>query len=244
MIKPELFRGRACNIEIETRSPLTLGMRVIDRRGVTERPRNALVLGEVDAQGRFDPITELVVLAPRGPQGLDTSPRGDAPGFVQVADAKTRLLPDRRGNDRINSPRNILHDPQVALQVLIPGLPEVLRVNGLARISASPALLERFVVDGKRPATGLVITVNLVFFPCARAIKRSRPWDPAVQRDRSELPSPGEILQALEASFDGVPTSRVWNARTSAASQRWLSPGPVRKPGPRARRRWWTSWTK
>ncbi len=152
---------------------------------------------------RYIEAAPFVVLATRGPQGLDTSPRGDAPGFVQVADAKTLLLPDRRGNDRIDSLRNILHDPQVALQFLIPGVPEVLRVNGEARISASPALLERFEVDGKRPATVLVITVNLVFFQCARAIKRSRLWDPAVQRDRSELPSPGEILQALEASFDG-----------------------------------------
>ncbi len=152
---------------------------------------------------RYIEASPFVVLATRGPRGLDTSPRGDAPGFVQVADAKTLLLPDRRGNDRIDSLRNILHDPQVALQFLIPGVPEVLRVNGQARISASPALCERFVVDGKRPASVLVITVNLVFFQCARAIKRSRLWDPAVQRDRSELPSPGQILQAMEASFDG-----------------------------------------
>lgn len=152
---------------------------------------------------RYIEAAPFVVLATRGPQGLDTSPRGDAPGFVQVADARTLLLPDRRGNDRIDSLRNILHDPQVALQFLIPGVPEVLRVNGEARISASPALLERFVVDGKRPATVLVITVNLVFFQCARAIKRSQLWNPATQRDRSELPSPGEILQTLEASFDG-----------------------------------------
>jgi len=152
---------------------------------------------------RYIEAAPFVVLATRGPQGLDTSPRGDAPGFVQVADPRTLLLPDRRGNDRIDSLRNILHDPQVALQFLIPGVPEVLRVNGQARISASPALRERFAVDGKWPATVLVITVNLVFFQCARAIKRSRLWDPAVQRDRSELPSPGEILQTLEASFDG-----------------------------------------
>jgi len=152
---------------------------------------------------RYIEASPFAVLATRGPNGLDTSPRGDAPGFVQVADATTLLLPDRRGNDRIDSLRNLLHDPQVALQFLIPGVPEVLRVNGTARISASPVLCERFAVEGKRPATVLVITVNLVFFQCARAIKRSRLWDPAVQRDRSELPSPGEILQALEASFDG-----------------------------------------
>ncbi len=152
---------------------------------------------------RYIEASPFVVLATRGPQGLDTSPRGDAPGFVQVADAKTLLLPDRRGNDRIDSLRNVLHDPQVALQFLIPGVPEVLRVNGQARISAAPALRERFAVDGKLPATVLVIAVNLVFFQCARAIKRSRLWAPEARRERSELPSPGQILQAMEASFDG-----------------------------------------
>jgi len=165
---------------------------------------------------RYIEAAPFVVLATRGPQGLDTSPRGDAPGFVQVADAKTLLLPDRRGNDRIDSLRNILHDPQVALQFLIPGVPEVLRVNGRARISAAPALLDRFVVDGRRPATVLVITVNLVFFQCARALKRARLWDPAAQRDRGELPSPGEILQALEASFDGAAYDAALQARQAA----------------------------
>ena len=166
---------------------------------------------------RYIEAAPFVVLATRGPQGLDTSPRGDAPGFVQVADATTLLLPDRRGNDRIDSLRNVLHDPQVALQFLIPGVPEVLRVNGTARISASPALCERFVVDGKWPATVLVITVNLVFFQCARAIKRSRLWDPAAQRDRAELPSPGAILQALEASFDGTAYDAALQARQNAS---------------------------
>ncbi|MDL5030419.1 pyridoxamine 5'-phosphate oxidase family protein [Pelomonas sp. APW6] len=165
---------------------------------------------------RYIEASPFAVLATRGPNGLDTSPRGDAPGFVQVADAKTLLMPDRRGNDRIDSLRNVLHDPQVALQFLIPGVPEVLRVNGTARISASPALCERFAVDGKLPATVLVIAVNLVFFQCARAIKRSRLWDPAVQRDRAELPSPGEILQALEASFDGEAYDAALQARQNA----------------------------
>jgi PPOX class probable FMN-dependent enzyme len=165
---------------------------------------------------RYIEASPFAVLATRGPQGLDTSPRGDAPGFVEVADAKTLLLPDRRGNDRIDSLRNVLRDPQVALQFLIPGVPEVLRVNGTARISASPVLRERFAVDGKLPATVLVITVNLVFFQCARAIKRSQLWNPAVQRDRAELPSPGEILQAMEASFDGATYDAALQARQNA----------------------------
>jgi uncharacterized protein len=144
------------------------------------------------------------VLATRGPHGLDTSPRGDAPGFVAIADDRTLLLPDRRGNQRIDSLRNIVHDPQVALLFLIPGVPEALRVNGTARISAAPALCERFVVDGKAPSSVLVIKVTSVFFQCARAIKRSALWDGTRHIDRSALPSPGLILETLSrVGIDG-----------------------------------------
>lgn len=137
------------------------------------------------------------VLATRGPHGLDTSPRGDAPGFVVIADDKTLLLPDRRGNQRIDSLRNIVHDPQVALLFLIPGVPEALRVNGSARISAARALCERLSVDGKAPSSVLVISITSVFFQCARAIKRSALWDNTRHIDRSALPSPGLILETL-----------------------------------------------
>lgn len=145
------------------------------------------------------------VLATRGPHGLDTSPRGDGPGFVQIADAKTLLLPDRRGNKRIDSLRNVLHDPGVALLFLIPGVPEALRVNGLARISTAPALLERCAHEGVLPLSVLVVEVKLVFFQCARAVKRAGLWDSAAQIDRGRLPSPGLILQTLSAdAIDGV----------------------------------------
>lgn len=117
------------------------------------------------------------VLATLGPHGLDTSPRGDAPGFVQVADEHTLLLPDRRGNQRIDSMRNLVHDPRCALLFLVPGVGEALRVNGRARISAHPALCERFAVQQSAPASVLVITVASVYFQCARAIKRSGLWD-------------------------------------------------------------------
>ncbi|MFY9510054.1 MAG: pyridoxamine 5'-phosphate oxidase family protein [Rubrivivax sp.] len=150
------------------------------------------------------------VLATRSASGrLDTSPRGDAPGFVRVLDAHTLLLPDRRGNQRIDSLRNIVHDPEVALIFLVPGIGEALRVNGRARISAAPALCAAFDVDGKPPASVLVLSVATVFFQCARAIKRSRLWDPAAQVARSALPSPGSILQTLSgngidgAAYDG-----------------------------------------
>ena len=146
------------------------------------------------------------VLATVGGHGtLDTSPRGDAPGFIHIADERTLLLPDRRGNQRIDSLRNIAADPRVALLFLIPGFGECLRVNGSARISALPALCERFAVDGKPPATVLVIRVQSVFFQCARAVKRSELWNPERHIERSALPSPGLILQTLSrVGVDGT----------------------------------------
>ena len=137
------------------------------------------------------------VLATRGPDGLDASPRGDAPGFIVVDDEKTLLLPERRGNNRIDSLRNILFDPQVGLLFLIPGIGETLRVNGRATISVDPALLDRLAVDGKAPKCVLRISVDTVYFQCARAILRSRLWQCASAGELAQLPSPGTILAAL-----------------------------------------------
>lgn len=145
------------------------------------------------------------VLATVGPDGLDASPRGDPAGFVRVQDEKTLLLPDRRGNNRIDSLKNILSDPRVALLFLLPGIGETLRVNGRASIHADPALLATFAIDGKLPRTVLKISVETVFFQCSRAILRSRLWDPAARIDRSALPSPGTILADLsQAQIDGA----------------------------------------
>lgn len=142
------------------------------------------------------------VLATVGEHGLDASPRGDAPGFVRVLDEHTLALPDRRGNQRIDSLRNIARDPRVALLLLIPGCAETLRVEGTARISALPVLCSEFAVDGRAPASVLVITVASVFFQCARAVKRAQLWHPARQPAPGTLPSVGTILQAL--SRDGI----------------------------------------
>jgi uncharacterized protein len=145
------------------------------------------------------------VLATLGPRGIDTSPRGDAPGFVTVADKHTLLLPDRRGNQRLDSLGNLVADPRCALLFLVPGVTEALRVNGSARISAHPGLRERFAVQGKLPESVLVIRVTSVYFQCARAAKRSGLWDPARQIERSRLPSPGLILQTMSAgAIDGT----------------------------------------
>jgi PPOX class probable FMN-dependent enzyme len=157
------------------------------------------------------------VLATVGELGLDTSPRGDAPGFVQVLDPHTLLLPDRRGNQRIDSLRNIARDPRVALLFLIPGAGEALRVNGRARISALPALCERLAVDGKAPTSVLVIRVHSVFFQCARAIKRSGLWSPASHLAAGTLPSPGAILECLsQDGIDGSAYDAALQARQAA----------------------------
>ena len=137
------------------------------------------------------------VLATIGPDGLDTSPRGDPPGFVQVQDQHTLLLPERRGNNRIDTLRNIVADPRVALLFLIPGAGETLRVNGRARISVAPELLERFSMQGKLPKCVLEISVVTVYFQCARAIHRSRLWEPRPEGLRPPVPSAGAIVEAL-----------------------------------------------
>jgi len=143
------------------------------------------------------------VLATSGPEGLDCSPRGDRPGFVRVADPRTLILPDRRGNNRIDSLRNVVRDPRVALLFLIPGSGTTFRVNGTAVISADPDLLDSFRVDGHAPRTALVITVEAAYFQCARAIIRARLWEPDARVDPADLPSPGAILAALTAGEVG-----------------------------------------
>ncbi|MCZ7660431.1 MAG: pyridoxamine 5'-phosphate oxidase family protein [Xanthobacteraceae bacterium] len=156
-------------------------------------------------------------LATSGPEGLDCSPRGDAPGFVRVADAKTVLIPDRRGNNRIDSLRNIVRDPRVALLFLIPGVGETLRINGRAEISVDPELLASFAVDGKAPRSVIVVRVERVYFQCARAILRAKLWDPARRVERASLPSTGTILAELsQGRVGGESYDREMPARLQA----------------------------
>ena len=145
----------------------------------------------------FVAAAPFAVLATTGPHGLDASPRGDAPGFVEIVDDRTLLMADRRGNNRIDSLRNIIADPQVALLFMIPGIGETLRVNGTAEISVDPELIARFTIDGKPPRTMLVIHVESVFFQCSRALIRAQLWNPDKQTPRSALPSTGQMLAAV-----------------------------------------------
>jgi len=150
-------------------------------------------------------VSPFVVLATGGPEGLDTSPRGDAAGFVAVEDEKTLLIPDRRGNNRVDSLRNIIANPHVALLFLIPGVGETLRVNGRAIISTAPALLGRFAVGGKAPRSVIVVHVDTVFFQCSRAVWRSKLWDRAQHIERSSLPSLGTMIEDIsQARINGA----------------------------------------
>jgi len=159
-------------------------------------------------------------LATSGPEGLDCSPRGDRPGFVRIHNERTLMLPDRRGNNRIDSLRNIVRDPRVALLFLIPGLGNTLRVNGRAHISVDPALLESFAVEEKAPRSVMVIEVETIYFQCARALVRSDLWNPARHIDPKTLPSAGQILAALTQERVGGETyDREWPGR--AAKMMW-----------------------
>jgi PPOX class probable FMN-dependent enzyme len=144
-------------------------------------------------------------LASVGPSGLDCSPRGDPVGFVQVKDEHTLLIPDRRGNNRIDTLRNILHDPRVALLFLIPGCNETIRVTGRATISLDPSLTQQFAMEGKLPRSVIVVAVEQVFYQCAKAIVRSKLWDAARHVDRKSLPTPGSILAELTEGRLGGP---------------------------------------
>jgi hypothetical protein len=135
------------------------------------------------------------VIATVGDGGLDQSPRGDAPGFVTVRDERTLVVPDRRGNNRLDTLRNIVADPRVGLLFLVPGVGEELRVRGTAVVSTDPAERARHEVRGTRPASVLVVTVERVYFQCARAIRRSRLWDSAAHVDPSTVPSAGQMTR-------------------------------------------------
>ncbi|KRA71874.1 pyridoxamine 5'-phosphate oxidase [Caulobacter sp. Root656] len=159
-----------------------------------------------------------LALATVGPEGLDCSPRGDQPGFVRIQDERTLILPDRRGNNRIDSLRNVVRDPRVALMFLIPGSGTTFRVNGRAAVSADPDLLASFAIDGKAPRTCLVVTVVEAYFQCARAIVRSGLWAAETQVDPATLPSPGAMLAAMSGdAVGGEVYDKAWPERAAAS---------------------------
>jgi hypothetical protein len=163
------------------------------------------VLDHVSADyGAFIKAAPFVILSTSGPEGLDCSPRGDPAGFVRIHDAKTLMIPDRRGNNRVDSLRNIVRDPRIALLFMIPGVGETLRVNGTAHLSRDEGLRESFAMEGKLPACVIVIAVREVYTQCQKALVRSKLWDPATQIPRTALPTVGQMLQRISGGeFDG-----------------------------------------
>jgi uncharacterized protein len=157
-------------------------------------------------------------LATVGPEGLDCSPRGDLPGFIRIHDDKTLLIPDRRGNNRIDSLRNVVRDPRVALMLLIPGSLNAVRINGRGVITADEGLRASFGVDGKAPRSVLVLTVDEIYFQCGRALIRSGLWDPRKQIAPDQLPTPGEILASMtDGRVGGDDYDRAWPERAKAS---------------------------
>ena len=168
------------------------------------RPALASTAKEIDhlipAYRQLIAASPFVVLATSGPEGLDCSPRGDGKGFVQVIDDKTLALPDRRGNNRIDSLRNIIRDPRVALLFMIPGSGTTFRVNGRARITADAGMLQRFVMEGKAPRSVIMVTIDACYFQCARAVLRADFWNAEKHAAEGTMPTPGQILEQLTQS--------------------------------------------
>jgi PPOX class probable FMN-dependent enzyme len=181
-------------------------------------PGDASIIKEIDhiipEYAAFIEASPFVALATSGPEGVDCSPRGDQPGFVRIQDERTLLLPDRRGNNRADSLRNVIRDPRAGLLFLVPGSGTTLRVNGRAELSVDQDLRASFAVEGKLPRTVMVVAVETVFFQCARAIHRAELWNPERHVDAKTLPSPGAVLAALSGNrIDGATYDREWPER-------------------------------
>jgi PPOX class probable FMN-dependent enzyme len=165
----------------------------------------------------FVKASPFVVFSSHGPGGMDCSPKGDAPGFVKILDDRTLAIPDRPGNNRIDTLRNLIADPRIALLFIVPGIGETLRVNGRAEISAEPALLQQFAMDGKLPRTVITVKIEAAYFHCSKALVRSKLWDPAQHIERTSFPSPGAMLKHLSSGgFDADAYDRELPARVKA----------------------------
>ena len=161
---------------------------------------------------RFISLSPFLCLGTSGAGGADVTPRGDSPGFVQVLDDQTLLVPDWPGNNRLDSLTNVVANPDVGLLFFIPGVNETLRINGVAAVTMEPALLERWTVNGKHPRSALRVTVGEAYLHCAKALMRSKLWDDDYRIERTVLPSYAQMLkdqgvttqsvEELQASID------------------------------------------
>lgn len=163
-------------------------------------------IDHVDAVGRaFIAASPFLILATGSSRGLDCSPKGDKPGFVQIEDdGRTLLIPDRRSNNQIDSLKNLVEDPRIGLIFLIPGANETYRVNGRARVSVDPALKRRFTVDGKEPTTVIVVAVEQAFQHCPKALVRSNLWRAGSVGRPERVPTLGDFAAARTPGTDSA----------------------------------------
>jgi hypothetical protein len=194
---------------------------VADIREIYGTPKGLAVkkqLPRLEKHSRaFIALSPFIVIASADPSGrCDASPKGDAPGFVKVIDDETLLIPDRLGNNRIDTLTNLVDAPGVGLIFFVPGLRETLRVNGRARITMDPALLESCVVDGKAPRSGILVTTEEVYFHCGKAIIRSDLWNPDKRVRQADFPPLGRIIaeQIGATNFDEAERATAESYRT------------------------------
>lgn len=168
---------------------------------------------------RMIEASPFVALATVGPEGLDCSPRGDAGQVVFVEDERTVLMPDWRGNNRVDSLSNIVRDPRVGLMFLIPGSNTTMRLNGRASVVIDEAMTLRFTMDGKHPRSVVVIRIEEVYTQCARAVIRADLWNSDKHLDPKSLPTVGQMMATIKQGFDGEAYDRDWPGR--AAKTMW-----------------------
>jgi uncharacterized protein len=215
----DLVKDAHCSPEMPASEDTMPTITTIDElEAIYGEPMEASIVKEIDhITAHYRTLIEaspFAVLATSGPEGLDCSPRGDRPGFVRIVDDTTLMMPDRRGNNRVDSLRNIVRDPRVALLFMIPGSGTTLRVNGRAHLTTDADVLASFEMEGKLPRTVIVIKVDAVYFQCARAIVRSELWNPERRVDPATLPSAGQILAGLSNQrVGGEAYDREWPSR-------------------------------
>jgi uncharacterized protein len=154
---------------------------------------------------QFISLSPFLVISTANADGkADLSPRGDPPGFVRIIDDHTILIPDRPGNNRLDTMANIVANPNVGCLFFIPGFEDTLRLNGQARITEDADLLQQCTVNGKAPKVGILIAIDEVFLHCAKALKRSKLWDGEYRQDRAQMPSIARIImdQTCETGVD------------------------------------------
>jgi len=201
----------------ETRSEFTVttleGLSAIYRKPADGVLRK--VTDYVPEPGRkFIAASPFLILSTATAEGIDCSPKGDAPGFVQLLDDRTVLIPDRPGNNRIDGMKNIIANPQVGIIFMVPGVNETFRVNGRAHISIDPALLSRFLVQGKPPRAVMVVKVDEAFSHCPKALVRSKLWQAGAQGRPAGVPGIGEFAAFRDGADDAY--AQKYNAEYAA----------------------------